>query len=300
MALRTCIAALLVVAGNALPQPLEVPVWPNGMPDSNGITEPEVNDRCAANISTPTLSVYRAEPSNATRAGVLVIPGGGYGRVCLDHEGDAIARRLNQGGVTGFVLKYRLPNGHSTIPLRDAQQALKMIRAKAGEWGVDSNRVGVMGFSAGGHLASTVGTHFKEDIATELAIEGQSVRPDFMVLVYPVVTLRDPFTHKGSRSNLLGPNPDESRVNAFSNELRVSAETPPTFIVHAMDDDVVPIENSLQLVDALRAQNVPAELHAFETGGHGFGLGSEGTPAAAWPELCLNWLRRSGFLGNEE
>jgi acetyl esterase/lipase len=254
-------------------------------------------DRCAANVTRPTVTAYLPDVSTATGTGVLIMPGGGYGRVCIGHEGEDIARRLNRDGIAGFVLKYRVPNGHEEIPLRDAQQALKLVRANADQWRVDPERIGVMGFSAGGHLASTVGTHFNEDIAAgELGIAGQSVRPDFVVLVYPVVTLLDPFAHTGSRTNLLGDDPPESLVKRFSNELHVTPETPPTFLVHSVDDRGVPIENSLLFFNALRANDVPVEFHAFEVGGHGFGLGRDSAPCEAWPELLVNWLRNSGFL----
>ena len=266
-------------------------LWSTDPPESNELGGAETGDGCIGNISTPTLTVYQPDPEIATGTAVLVIPGGGYRVVCMDHEGKAIARWLNSIGITAGVLKYRLPNVHYAVPFQDAQQALRMLRANADEYGIDRNRVGVLGFSAGGHLASTIGTHFNEDFSSGRGDNlAESNRPDFMILVYPVVTMQAGLTHNGSRTYLLGDAPNDEMVMRFSNEQQVSGDTPPTFVVHATDDGTVPVLNSINLYEALIAAGVSAEMHIFEHGGHGFAL--KDGPARKWTDLAEDWLQQ--------
>lgn len=269
-----------------------LPLWPEGPPTSNLLTGPETGDRCISNVTEPTLTVYHPEPDRAAGAAVLVIPGGGYAAVCLNHEGADVAGWLSKAGFVAGVLKYRLPNGRFEVPFQDAQQALRIMRSRAEEWGADTHRIGVLGFSAGGHLASTVGTHFDTDFS---AGKGDrldvSHRPDFVVLVYPVITLAEDYAHGGSRRNLLGENAASAEIARFSNHLRVTPETPPAFLVHSSDDDVVHPFNSVVFYRALEENGVPAELHLFDRGGHGYSL-SEESPASAWRALAEEWLHR--------
>jgi acetyl esterase/lipase len=228
----------------------------------------------------------------------VIFPGGGYQHLATDHEGMQVARWLNAAGVTAFVVQYRLgPRYHHPAMLHDAQRAVRLVRARADEWGIDSRRIGVVGFSAGGHMASTAGTHFDAgDPAAPDLVERASSRPDFMVLLYPVITMAEPFAHRGSRRNLLGERPTADLVRSMSNETRVSRATPPTFIVTSTDDRTVPVENSLRFYEALKADSVPVELHVFETGRHGFGLAAVDPVLSVWPRLCEAWMRRRGLL----
>lgn len=267
-------------------------LWPDGAPDSNELTGPEEGERCVGNVTDPTLTIFHPEDSVDIGAAVLVISGGGYGVVCLQVEGFPAAEALTRAGITAAVLKYRLPNGHHQVPFQDAQQALRIMRSRASEWGVEADRIGVMGFSAGGHLASTVGTHYAEDFSGgEGYLLDQSNRPDFMILVYPVVTLSRDYAHGGSRGALLGEDPAPAQIARFSNQLRVTPDTPPTFLVHASDDDAVHPFNSVMFYSALKQNEVPAELHIFERGGHGFALFDD-RPAHEWDELAIDWIYR--------
>jgi acetyl esterase/lipase len=261
----------------------EIKLYPNGPIESNGITDAEAiqQDDFVINIAVPRMYKYLAPTDKANGTAVLICPGGGYFGVSAVKEGEEIARWFNQLGVSAFVLYYRMPNGHTEIPLKDAQTALQIIRNRVKEWNLNKHKIGIMGFSAGGHLASTVGTHFKTKFQ----------RPDFMVLAYPVVTMKKELTHSGSRENLLGKNPTKEQVELYSNELQVTKNTPPTFIVHSLDDGAVPIANSEQLLKALQDHKVPAELYKFDVGGHGFGMRKHGIPADNWPELLKTWLQ---------
>lgn len=263
-------------------------LWPDGASGAVGV---EPQDR-------PKLTVYRAAAAGANGAAAIVCPGGGYRTLASDHEGKQVAEWLNTLGVSAFVLQFRVgPRYRHPAPLQDVQRALRLVRSRAADYGIDSRRVGVLGFSAGGHLAATAGTHFddgKPDAAD--AVERKGSRPDFMVLAYPVISLTAPFTHRGSLLFLLGEAPDPKLREELSNEKRVTARTPPTFLFHTADDISVPVENSLAFFAALRAESVPAELHVFEKGRHGVGL-AQGEPAlSAWPWLCEAWLRTHGFL----
>jgi acetyl esterase/lipase len=296
------IMILFIAAFNAAAQSEIVPVWESAIPGE--IRNKEYNEKDVfkdgelqntSKVVTPTLSVYLPEGVKANGTAVLILPGGGYGHLSMLKEGKKIAQWLNSMGITAFVLKYRLPSdvimkNKTTGPFHDAQESMKIIRRNAVKWGIDPQKVGVIGFSAGGHLAATLSTHLKE--APQDTV---SSRPDFSLLIYPVISMKSEITHKGSRLNLLGENPQRELIDKFSNELRVTPATPPTFIVHAADDLSVPAENSLNYFLALRNNHVPAELHIYEKGGHGFGLGIEGQDAY-WPVACATWLKVNAYL----
>ncbi|MFL6256279.1 MAG: alpha/beta hydrolase [Pyrinomonadaceae bacterium] len=271
------------------------PLWPQGVPGALG-KEP---------LDVPTLTPYLAPKERATGAAIVICPGGGYQHLA-DHEGRPVAEWLNSIGVTAFVLKYRLgPRYHHPSMLQDAARAIRTVRARATELGLDPERVGILGFSAGGHLASTAGTHFDagRPDATD-PVERVSSRPSVMILIYPVITMREK-THGGSKKNLLGDNPPPELVALLSNEEQVTKETPPAFLVHTMNDSAVPVENTLMFVEALRRAGVPFELHLYERGPHGFGLGTarDGKPAdpvlSTWPAHCADWLRLHGFAAKQ-
>ena len=266
-------------------------LWPSGAPLALGSDE----------VDRPKLMVYLPQRDKANGAGVLVIPGGGYHGLAIDHEGHEVAEWLNAKGVAAFVLTYRLgPKYHHPAMLLDAQRGIRTIRARADEWGVKRDKLGVMGFSAGGHLASTLATHYDEVHAEPAdAIDSQSARPDFAVLCYPVISMRETYTHAGSRTNLLGEKPDAALVQNLSNDTRVTSQTPPTFIFQTNDDVVVPAENAVAFYLALRKAKVPAELHVFEPGKHGVGLAQQQGDLAIWPELLLNWLVLHGMLDRQ-
>lgn len=254
-----------------------------------------------SNVQDPDIAVYLPSKRFATGQAVVICPGGGYWILAYDLEGTDIARYLNSIGVAGIVLKYRLPTYGNCIvphkaPLMDAQRAMRLVRSNARAWNIDSTKIGVMGFSAGGHLASTLGTHF--DYGNKNAadpVEQKSCRPDFMVLMYPVISFTDKSTHTGSRDALLGKDADPKLVNYYSNELQVQEDTPPAFLVHADNDSAVPDENSLLMYQALRKKKIPAEMHILSEGEHGFGLGGQNNHIAAWAtdlNLWLNWLNQ--------
>ena len=241
-------------------------------------------------VTQPQLSAYYPQKRNGIS--VIICPGGGYARLSVTNEGSEIVRALNEQGITAFVLKYRLPSDlimeDKTIgPLQDAEQAIKLVRENALEWGINPDKIGIMGFSAGGHLASTLGTHYKNVVIDNP--KNTSLRPDFMALIYPVITMSG-LTHQGSKNNLLGLSPSEELIKLYSNELQVNAETPPTFIVHANDDKTVPSENSLDFAKALKQAGVNAELHLYQAGGHGFGLNNK-TTEEKWFLSFVNWLK---------
>ena len=252
-------------------------------------------------IRWPTLTVYLPPKEKATGAAVVICPGGGYGGEAMDLEGYDVARRFVSYGVAGIVLKYRLPtpemsHAETPWPIQDGLQAIRLVRDHAGAWGIDPHRVGIMGFSAGGHLASSVATHFDAgDPKAAGRVARQSSRPDFLVLGYPVITMRPPVVNEGSRNNLLGVPADPVLVTRYSNDEQVTARTPPTFLVQA-EDDPVSVQNSVLFAEALKRAHVPYEFLRLKTGGHGFGLGVHGGEPAAWPDRCAAWLKASGFL----
>jgi acetyl esterase/lipase len=267
--------------------PPTVLLWPEGAPGAVG-NEP---------VDRPLLTVYLPERERATGAAVVICPGGGYQHLA-PHEGKPVAEWLNGLGVAGFVLTYRLaPRYHHPAMLQDASRAIRLVRARSADWGVDPGRVAIMGFSAGGHLASTAGTHFDAgNLQASDPIERQSSRPDRMILAYPVIALATPYAHAGSRRNLLGEKPPAELLTSFSNETQVTAQTPPAFLVHTAADKAVPPENSLLFAMAMSKAGVPFELHLFEQGRHGLGLGGGDPAFSAWPALCATWLKNQGFL----
>ncbi len=278
----------------------EAPLWPNGAPGAMKLQQPPTEDSngILRNVETPTITVYLPEKDKANGAAVVICPGGGYGILAMDHEGRQIAEALNSIGVAGIIVKYRCTPFRHPIPLNDAQRAICTVRFRAKDWNIDPQRIGIIGFSAGGHLASSTGTHFTKPKADAPdPIDRMSNRPDFMILGYPVISFTQPFTHTGSRDNLLGKDADPKLVELMSNEKQVTPETPPTFLVHANDDTGVPPENSIAFYQALRAAKVPVEMHIYLKGGHGFGMVKGSCPAADdWPKRCAEWMKAMGFL----
>lgn len=286
------LATLILASGTAvLAEPVPQLLWPDGAPDSNGLHGPEKAGNCIGNISIPTVTVYPAPEGKATGAAVVVMPGGGYGVVCVGSEGNPVVGELNERGITAVLLKYRLPNQNHAIPANDARRAIRMTRAKAAEWGIDPERVGVWGFSAGGHLASTVATVFDAgDAEHKDPIERMSSRPDFAILFYPVISMKDGIAHQGSRRNLIG---DADLVERYSNELQVTAETPPCFLLHSTDDRTVAVENSLRFYQSLVAHKVPAACLIYEEGGHGPGAFINNP---SWEGALDGWLKKRGCV----
>ena len=270
---------------SAFAQSVPIPLWPGGAPNALGTGPQDI----------PTITPFLVAQTTPSAA-VVICPGGGYSHLADIKEGSDVAKWLNSLGISAFVLKYRLGmRYHQPNQLLDAARAVRTVRSHSKDWNVDPNRIGILGFSAGGHLASTLGTHFdrgKPDAVDE--IDRVSSRPDLMILIYPVITMGD-LTHKGSRTNLLGDNASVDLVKLYSNELHVTKETPPTFLVHAVTDPAVPVENSLMFADALRKAGVPFELHLYERGPHGFGLAPNDPILATWTSRCADWLAVHGF-----
>ena len=272
-------------------EPATIPLWPDGPPESNGLAGPEKGGHCVGNVSTPTLTIHLPPKEKATGAAVVIIPGGGYGVVCVGTEGHPIAKHLNERGIAGIVLKYRLPNKHHEIPANDARRAIRTVRARAAEWNIDPKRVGVWGFSAGGHLSSTVATVFdKGKPDAKDSVEQQSSRPDFAILFYPVITMEKGVTHGGSRSNLMG---STDLAKRYSGENHVGRDTPPAFLLHCSDDRAVPVENSLRYYRSLVKHNVPATCLIFEKGGHGPGAFHRNP---SWAPAFDAWLKARGCM----
>jgi acetyl esterase/lipase len=288
---RSCLFGLL---GIALLAPIAraenepVVLWPKGAPGALG-SEP---------TDIPSITIYAPPADKANGAAMVVCPGGGYAHLAVDHEGKQIAEWLNKRGVTAFVLKYRLaPRYHQPAPMLDVQRALRTVRARVSEWGIDPKRIGVWGFSAGGHLASTAGTHFDEGKAdAEDPIERVSCRPDILVLSYPVISMEPGVTHGGSKNNLLGANPSPELVEFYCNDKRVTDKTPPTFLFHTSADKVVLPENSIRFYQALMKHKIPCELHIYQKGQHGVGLAQKDKILSTWPDHLAGWLNVQGFF----
>jgi len=261
----------------------EIKLYKNAPAENSGITEKESNfdNSWVTNVTEARMYAYIAPKEKATGAAVLICPGGGYGGLAVAHEGAQFAEWLNTLGVSAFVLYYRMPNHHSEIPLSDAHTAIQIIREGAGKWNIDKHKIGIAGFSAGGHLAATAGTHFDE-----------INRPDFMILVYPVISM----TGDGTCQNLLGETPSKEQLNRFSNEFQVTEKTPPAFIIAALDDDVVPVEHSFMFYKALQDKKVSSEIHTYEKGGHGFGMKKQGLEIDNWTELLEVWLKANKII----
>lgn len=278
-----------------------IPLYSGSIPNSTGYKMKEIrmenNGQFIGyrSISEPTLNVYLPDEKTATGAAVVICPGGGYGMESYRLEGTNIAETFQKNGVAAFILKYRLPSDSimpdkSVGPLQDAQQAIKTVREHAAEWKINPAKIGIMGFSAGGHLASTAGTHFGKSYIPNP--ENTSLRPDFLILVYPVISMQDGLTHSGSRTNLLGKSPSEEQIALFSNDLQVTAQTPPTWITHTGDDTAVPVDNSIHFYQQLIKNKVPAEMHLYPAGNHGFVLKM---PCDQWMQPLFNWMQTSGI-----
>ena len=284
-AMKTMVAAgcltLMGMSASAQTKPFELKIWPTTPPGVSGITQDEFVDKNGMlhNVTVPSLFVYPADSAKNTGISVMIAPGGGYAYLAIDHEGKDIAQWLSENGITGIVLKYRMPNGHHTIPLSDAQQGMRVIREHAQEWNIDPNKVGVMGSSAGGHLASTLMTHFDAE-----------TRPAFGVLFYPVVTFADSLTHRGSVKNLAGENLTSQLREYYSNEKQVTAQTPRTLLILSDDDRTVPAQNSTMFYNALKSWQIPASMYVFPTDGHGWGFRSSFRYHEVMKELLLDWL----------
>ena len=273
-------------------QPKTELLWPDGTPGALGEEEKD----------KPTLIIYAVPADQSSGTGVVVCPGGGYGHLAMDHEGHQIAQWLNSLGISAFICDYRHRGkgyGHPA-PLQDAQRAIRTVRARAKEFHLQPDQIGILGFSAGGHLTSTAGTHFDQGQTDSADLVQQvSCRPDFLVLCYPVISLVNSCTHKGSKRNLLGENPDEDLVKSLSSELQVTKETPPAFLFHTSEDTAVPPENSLVFYLALQEAGVPAELHVYEKGRHGLGLAKSTPGTADWSDRCANWLTNRGLIESQ-
>lgn len=278
-----------------------IPLWEGTPPlqEDMGLEEEvrQENIIRIANVQTPTIEVYLPNKSIATGQAVMIFPGGAYGILAYDWEGTDFAKWLNAQGIAGIVVKYRLPISKSLtdpkeVPLLDAQRAIRLTRANAAEWNINPANVGIMGFSAGGHLASTLSTQYAHELdRSKDEIDLLDARPAFSILVYPVITFQEKYTHGGSKKNLLGENPSPELVDRFSNEKNVTEQTPPTFLVHAQDDTGVPIENSLLYYQALHQHGIPASLHIYPKGGHGFSFGLGKGPVENWRDVLLDWMK---------
>lgn len=274
-------------------------LYPDTIPNSRPGADEEISRYSddgilsISKVSRPELTVYLPPKEKAGGTAVIVCPGGGYWNISAGHEGSDVARRLNEEGITAFVLKYRIPDDQTMInkeigPLQDAQRAIQIVRSRAAEWGINPHRIGILGFSAGAHLAASAGTHFNHSYISNP--QHVSLRPDFMILVYPVISFTDTIGHLGSRNQLLGKNPSPEKIKEYSNELQVTDHTPPAFLVHAQDDDAVPYANSVVFAEALKKHQVPVKVFSYEKGGHGFGLINK-TSSIRWMDICLEWIK---------
>lgn len=279
------LSALLIFTCTTMNAQKVIKLWETTPPTSNEITEAEKSERngnWVTNVSSPELTIYQANKTKSTGMAVVICPGGGYAGLAIQHEGSQFAKWLNGQGITAFVLKYRMPNKHKEVPLDDAQQAIRYVREHANEFGVDTNKIGIAGFSAGGHLAATASTHY--------TTEGVSTRPDFSILFYPVITM-EAATHGGSRSNLLGDKPQSEDIQFFSNEKHVNANTPPAILLLSDDDKSVPTTNSVLYYESLKKNSVPATMYIFPKGGHGWGMNIDFEYHSQMLELLGMWLK---------
>ncbi len=299
------IMVLIFCFSVATAQTKVIQLWPKGVPNSkynpsyNAVIDSSQGWTFEKNISIPTIDFYPAPVGKSTGTAVIICPGGGYSVEAIKHEGSQVAQWLNSIGVTAFVLKYRLPDtaievNKTIAPLQDAQRAIRIVRSNAVKWNINPYAIGIMGFSAGGHLASTLSTHYNQKVYDES--DTISARPDFSLLIYPVISMDSAITHMGSRINLLGRHPSPALVKLYSNELQVNKNTPPAFLAQSIDDNVVPVRNSIDYALALKKYNIPCELHLYEKGGHGYGLGRTTDTESSWPEACVRWLKMHGLI----
>ena len=290
---------------SAFSQKKEIPLW-DKIPDE--ITSKEYSEKIVTDkngiaedvrkVTLPTLTAYFADVEKSNGTSVIICPGGGYGMLAINKEGFKVAEWLNSLGINAFVLKYRLPSdlimkNKTVAPLQDAQEAVRLIRRNAAKWKLNPNKIGIMGFSAGGHLAATLSTHYNDKVY--IPSDTTSAKPNFSILIYPVISMQEGVTHQGSKDNLLGKNANNETVEKYSNEKQITADTPKAFLVHATDDKAVPVENSINYYLALKKEKVPAEMHLYENGGHGFGLGTKGTNVS-WPKTCEKWLAVNNYI----
>ncbi len=303
--LRTITLSFLLFSGlfSIRAQNQTIPLW-NKIPDKIKATDYKEKEilkdgklQSTSQVSVPTLSIFIPKEVKPNQTAVVICPGGGYTHLAFEKEGTKVAEWFNSIGIAAFVLKYRMPTdltmkNKSVGPLQDAQEAIRYVRQNAAKWNIDPNKIGILGFSAGGHLASTASTHY-DDKVYESAYK-VSARPDFSLLIYPVISMENEITHKGSQTNLLGNNPSKGLIDSFSNEKKVTSKTPPTFLIHATDDTVVIPENSINYYLALKKNGVSAEMHVYEKGGHGFGLGVADT-SKFWTRDCEEWLKSNGY-----
>ncbi len=296
---------VITIVGNLFGQSKVIDLWDGKVPGAilNDKFKQSVDSSAGwiamRSVINPCLDMYPAPSEKATGAAVVICPGGAYGGLAVKHEGSQVAKWLNSLGITAFVLKYRLPDdsimkNKSIGPMQDGQQAIRIVRRHAKEWGINPDKIGIMGFSAGGHLASTLSTHFKEKVYDPE--DSTSARPDFSLLIYPVISMDGNITHWGSRENLLGKNASPKLVKHFSNELQVNEQTPPAFMALSIDDDVVPVQNSIVYALALKKYKIPCELHLYQSGGHGYGMGKKPNTESTWPEACRKWLETRGCM----
>lgn len=300
----TTFLASLLISFATLAQKKEIPLWdkiPDEIQSKEYVEKIDYNKDGIAEgvrkVTVPTLTPYFADPEKSNGSAVIICPGGAYGMLAINKEGFKVAEWLNSIGIHAFVLKYRLPSdlimkNKTVAPLQDAQEALRMVRRNAVKWKINPNKIGIMGFSAGGHLASTLSTHYNDKVY--IPSDTTSAKPNFSILIYPVISTQEGITHQGSKDNLLGKNPDRALVDSYSNEKQVNATTPKAFLVHATDDKAVPVENSINYYLALKKEKVVAEMHLYENGGHGFGLGVKGTNTF-WPKTCEKWLTANNY-----
>ena len=291
----------MFISTSIMAQQKAIPLYPNGVPNSKPAPADYVEEMdknsFVVGVTIPTITPYFADKAKANGTAIVICPGGGYIGLSMENEGSNIAKAFNKIGVTAFVLTYRLPSDSIMVdktigPLQDAQRAIQIIRQRASEWGIDPHKIGIIGFSAGGHLASTAITHFDKVVINNK--DNINLRPDFGILIYPVISM-GPKTHTGSKENLIGKNASQELMDLFSNEKQVTANTPPTFLVAAEDDNVVPVENSLMFYHALLDNKVKAEMHIYQAGGHGFGLYNK-TTKDLWFDRLTNWMDENGWL----
>jgi acetyl esterase/lipase len=300
---NTFFSLFLILSFMKIHAQTETPLYQGGIPNSKPSENLEKQAYydgilIISDISIPTYTVYQPKDKNVKRAAVIVIPGGAYAITASSHEGSDIAKSFNEVGITAIVIKYRIPNDRTMLnreigPLQDAQQAILTVRENAEKWNIDPNKIGIIGFSAGGHLAATLGTHYAESLIQNPS--KTSLRPDFMILGYPVISFQDSLTHMGSRDNLIGKDPSKEKKDFYSNELQVTKNTPPSFLFHATDDDAVNVKNSVLFYESCLEKGVKAEIHIYQNGGHGFGLINK-TTKDLWMESCRNWMRHNGWL----
>jgi acetyl esterase/lipase len=299
---------MLMFFGNLFSQTKVIELWKGKVPGAIFNEKfKQVVDTAAGwvnnhSIINPYLDVYPASKEKSNGTAVIICPGGAYIGMAVKHEGAQVAKWLNSLGVTAFVLKYRLPNdsimkNKAIGPLQDVQRAIRIVRSHAKEWGINPQKIGIMGFSAGGHLASTLSTHYNEKVYESDDLT--SARPDFSLLIYPVISMEKDITHWGSRVNLLGDSPSPELVKHYSNELQVNSETPPAFMVHSLDDGAVPVQNSINYALAMHKSNIPCELHIYQSGGHGYGMGKTTNTESTWTGSCYKWLEKNGLLSTK-